>query len=84
MSSKGLRLQYPVAMNRAMYPSQSAFGYHRHRPEQTLLYQLVEQHFPAFVSALEANGGNLPTFVRQEFDDYLKCGLLEHGWSVTD
>ena len=60
--------------------AQSAFGYHRHRPEQTLLYQLVEQHFPAFVSALEANGGNLPTFVRQEFDDYLKCGLPEHGF----
>ena len=61
--------------------AQSAFGYHRHRPEQTLLYQLVEQHFPAFVSALEANGANLPTFVRQEFDDYLQCGVLEHGFA---
>jgi hypothetical protein len=23
-------------------------GYCRHRPERTLLYQLVEQHYPAF------------------------------------
>ena len=28
---------------------------------------------------LEAEGGALPAFVKQEFDDYLKCGLLEHG-----
>jgi ribosomal protein S27E len=29
---------------------------------------------------IEQSGGNLPKFVRQEFEDYLKCGLLEHGF----
>ena len=27
-----------------------------------------------------AEGGSVPHFVQQEFDDYLKCGLLEHGF----
>ena len=33
---------------------------------------------PRFLARLEAAGGALPAFVKQEFDDYLKCGLLEH------
>ncbi|MGA0266870.1 MAG: transposase zinc-binding domain-containing protein, partial [Lysobacterales bacterium] len=32
------------------------------------------------VEAIEQSGGELPAFVRQEFEDYLKCGLLEHGF----
>jgi hypothetical protein len=31
-----------------------ACRYERHRPEQTLLYPLVEEHYPAFVAALAA------------------------------
>jgi ribosomal protein S27E len=32
------------------------------------------------VQAIEGSGGHLPQFVRQEFEEYLKCGLLEHGF----
>ena len=34
----------------------------------------------SLVQAIEQSGGYLPRFVRQEFEDYLKCGLLEHGF----
>ena len=34
--------------------------YERHRPEQTLLYQLIEKHYPALVEQLECQGKNLP------------------------
>ena len=54
--------------------------YQRHRPETTLLYQLVEQHYPAFLDALAAQGRSLPGYVQQEFQAYLKCGRLEHGF----
>jgi len=27
--------------------------YERHKPEQTLLYQIIEQHYPAFSSLME-------------------------------
>ena len=29
---------------------------------------------------IERSGGHLPGFVRQECEDYLQCGLLEHGF----
>lgn len=54
--------------------------YRRHQPEKTLLYQLVEQHWPPFQTMLEAQGKRLPGYVIREFDEYLKCGRLEHGF----
>lgn len=58
----------------------TASAYRRHRPEQTTLFAIVAEHYPRFIEAIEASGGRLPAFVRQEFEDYLKCGLLEHGF----
>ena len=60
--------------------AQAPACYERHRPEATLLYELVDQHYPRFLAALEQDGRTLPTFVQQEFDAYLKCGRLEHGF----
>ena len=54
--------------------------YARHRPEQTLLYQLVEAHYPAFMEHLAARDRTLPAHVQREFEGYLKCGRLEHGF----
>ena len=54
--------------------------YQRHRPEQTLLYQIVERHYPAFVEHLAEAGKQLPGHVQQTFDTYLQCGRLEHGF----
>jgi len=51
----------------------------RHRPEPALLYQLVEDYYPAFKADLAAQGMELPGNVQQEFEEYLKCGRLEHG-----
>lgn len=56
------------------------YGYERHQPEQTLLYRLVEQHYPAFKATLEARGQYLPRYIQQEFDDFLHCGRLEYGF----
>ena len=58
----------------------SPHRYRRHQPETTLLYRIVEQHYPAFLTHLEAEGRSLPDYVQQEFTDYLKCGRLEHGF----
>ena len=55
-------------------------GYDRHQPEQTLLYQLVKQYYPAFKASLEEQGQNLPSYVQREFDDFLRCGRLEYGF----
>lgn len=60
-------------------PDLAAPHYQRHRPEQTLLYRIVEEHSPAFVEQLATQGASLPGYIQREFDDYLKCGRLEHG-----
>ncbi len=57
-----------------------AFLYQRHRPEKTLLYQLVSKHYPVFRQQLAEEGRILPGYVKREFEDYLKCGRLEHGF----
>jgi ribosomal protein S27E len=54
--------------------------YVRHRPERTLLYQIVEEYLPEFRAHLAQKGVTLPDFVEQEFDAYLACGRLEHGF----
>jgi hypothetical protein len=53
--------------------------YSRHRPEETLLHQLVDDYYPDFLAQFESQGRSLPLFVRKEFEEYLKCGRLEHG-----
>ncbi|MCB1747313.1 MAG: transposase zinc-binding domain-containing protein [Gammaproteobacteria bacterium] len=54
--------------------------YVRHRPERTHLYQIVAEYYPAFKAHLAAQGDALPAYVEQEFEDYLECGRLEHGF----
>jgi ribosomal protein S27E len=66
--------------NRQASPSTGTHRYQRHRPEQTLLYQLVEQHYPVFVDHMTARDATLPKYVAREFDAFLKCGRLEHGF----
>jgi hypothetical protein len=56
--------------------------YERHRPEQTTLYRLVQQHAATFFAQAEdAAGADLPQFVKDEFDAFLECGILAHGIS---
>jgi len=54
--------------------------YNRHRLERTLLYQLVEQNYAAFVQQLARQGKTLPAYVHREFDSYLRCDRLEYGF----
>ena len=58
----------------------SATGYRRHRPEKTVLYQVVEANAEAFFAHLDEHESGLPRFVREEFEAYLGCGRLERGF----
>jgi len=60
--------------------SNSSAVYVRHRPETTLLYQIVQEYWPEFQAELASHGRYLPAYVTKEFDEYLKCGRLEHGF----
>jgi len=54
--------------------------YTRHAPERTLLYALVQAHYADFLAQLAAQDRPLPAYVREAFEAYLRCGVLEHGF----
>ena len=62
-------------------PDGAPVHYERHRPEQTTLYRLVQQHAATFFEQAEsAAGADLPQFVKDDFDAFLECGILAHGF----
>ena len=57
------------------------YTYERHRPEETVLYKIVQENLETFLRLVQDECGRpLPTFVEKEFRDYLKCGILAHGF----
>ena len=59
----------------------SAVPYQRHQPEKTLLYKLIQENLLHFYHQVEKEQEKeLPYFVKKEFDEFLKCGLLSYGF----
>ena len=58
-----------------------AFHYERRRPEETTLYQVVQEQLETFLAQVQAQtGSGLPAFVKDEFEAFLQCGILAHGF----
>ena len=70
----------PFSAGREASSGVGASPYVRHRPERTLFYQFVDEYYPAFKAHLATQGTDLPGYVEQEFEAYLKCGRLEDGF----
>ena len=56
-------------------------SYQRRTPEQTSLYRAVQAHLETFLAQAESAGAGVPAFVKREFEDYLKCGILSHWFA---
>jgi hypothetical protein len=57
------------------------YTYQRHEPEDSVLYKIVQENLATFLNLVEEETGHpLPDFVVKEFDEYLKCGILAHGF----
>ena len=71
-------------MARALQPAPAgrpAFHYERRRPEETTLYQVVQEQLETFLVQVEARtASGLPAFVKDEFEAFLECGILAHGF----
>jgi hypothetical protein len=61
-------------------PQPAGAVYSRRQPETTLLYRTLQAHWLQFVADLEAKDGELPAFVRDEFEAYLRCGIPANGF----
>ena len=59
----------------------STVSYQRHQPEKTFLYKLIQENLLSFYHQVEKEQEKqLPPFVKKEFEEFLKCGLLAHGF----
>ena len=59
-------------------------SYRRREPEGTVLHAAVREHLATFLVEAEERsptGLGLPRFVREEFERYLHCGILAHGFA---
>jgi hypothetical protein len=62
-------------------PDGATLCHERHLPKQTTPYRLAQQHAATFISHTEAStGAERPRFVRAEFDAFLGCGIVAHGF----
>lgn len=57
--------------------------YVRRQPQGTVLYEVVREHLETFLAEARQRGGGegLPQFVEREFREYLRCGILAHGFA---
>ena len=62
-------------------PTGGPVHYERRRPEDSVLYRLVQEQLETFLAQVEAEtGASLLAFIKEEFDAFLKCGILAHGF----
>jgi hypothetical protein len=55
-------------------------AYARRRPEETVLYRVVQENWESFRRQFEEAGESLPRHVIREFESFLRCGILAHGF----
>lgn len=49
-------------------------------PTQNELYKIIDSSHKSTISKKESHGQKVPFHVKKEINNYLKCGVLEHGF----
>jgi hypothetical protein len=51
-------------------------------PSSTVLYHVIAEHLETFLASLDSDpdAPGFPAYVEREFYDYLRCGILAHGF----
>src|SRR5262249_48549131 len=80
-STHGTARAWVARMPTTSTAAQGLGAYVRHRPQDTLLYDVVRTHLEPFLAHAREHGGRpLPRYVAQAFRAYLRCGVLAHGF----
>ena len=56
------------------------YTYQRRRPEETPCYKIVQAELSTFIEQRHIEGRPLPSYITDEFEAYLRCGILAHGF----
>ena len=55
-------------------------NYQRRRPEDTVLYRVIQDNLNDFMAQMADNDRTVPEFVQREFTEFLACGRVENGF----
>ncbi|MCH8891367.1 MAG: transposase zinc-binding domain-containing protein, partial [Myxococcales bacterium] len=76
-------MPYGSGTPRALTRSRSgacAVEYRRHKPQDTLLHQVIRENLETFLANARERGPPVARFVVRELRAYLKCGVLAEGF----
>jgi hypothetical protein len=54
--------------------------YEQRKPELTKLYQIISAGWKTFLWEREQEGRSVPKYIVEEFESYLRCGILAYGF----
>lgn len=54
--------------------------YKRREPEKSQFYQLIQANLNTFLHQREQENKPVPSYVQKQFNNFLKCGILAHGF----
>ena len=62
--------------------AESLKSYPTRNPSETILYKVVQENLETFLQMTEGdpNRRGLPEYVKREFQEYLRCGILANGF----
>jgi hypothetical protein len=58
----------------------STFQYERRSPENSKLYKIIAGNWHSFLNERAIEGRDIPTYIIEEFEAYLRCGILAYGF----
>src|SRR5215813_735363 len=80
MATPGISILSLLSVGAGMAPAVATYA--PRDPSGTVLYHVIAEHLETFLASChddpEATG--LPAYVEREFYDYLRCGILAHGF----
>src|SRR5208283_5160364 len=64
-------------------PKISPAVYKPRRPDKTVFYQIIKKYYKTWVKKSEKEGKKIPSHIHREFQGFLKCGILAHGFACA-
>jgi hypothetical protein len=81
---KVLQRDYPAFyMTTLSCPKISKAVYKPRRPEKTVFFQVIKKYYKTWVKKSEKDNKKIPFYVHREFQGFIKCGILAHGFACA-
>ena len=74
------KAQNTLSQDFGLFNPSAPAEYSPRNPEKSLLFQIIRNHWKTFELMMDQYGSGLPRFVRDEFESFLGCGVIQYGF----